>query len=176
MTITSEQLRQIVPSLDEEKAQEVAAALNPAMEWAEINTPERQAAFIAQCAHECDAFKTMREYASGAEYEGREDLGNTEEGDGERFAGRGYIQITGRFNYAAAGRDLNLDLVNNPEMAETPELAGFIAAWYWHSRNLNRYADSGDFRTLTRRINGGLNGLADRQRYWARAKEALGVS
>ena len=174
--ITPDILQQIVPSLDGDKAAEVAGALNPAMEWASINTPEREAAFIAQCAHEADAFKTMREYASGRAYEGREDLGNTEDGDGPRFKGRGYIQITGRANYTQAAQDLNLDLVNHPEIAETPEAAGYIAAWYWNSRNLNRYADSGDFRTLTRRINGGLNGLADRMAYWQRAKEALGVA
>lgn len=173
--LTAEILQRIVRRLDDDKAQEVVGALNPAMKWADISTPERIAAFVAQCAHESDGFNTMREYASGREYEGREDLGNTEEGDGERFAGRGYIQITGRYNYERAGKDLDLDLVNNPEWAESPELAGYIAAWYWNSRNLNRYADAGDFITITRRINGGLNGLASRKAFWARAKEALGA-
>ncbi|MCL4502093.1 MAG: hypothetical protein M1438_09580 [Deltaproteobacteria bacterium] len=174
--ITPEILQEIVPSLDYNKAQEVADALNPAMDWADITTPERQAAFIAQCAHESDHFKTMREYASGRAYEGREDLGNTEPGDGPRFKGRGYIQITGRSNYTQAAQDLDLDLVDNPEIAETPEAAGYIAAWYWNSRNLNRYADAGDFRTITRRINGGYNGWADRVAFWERAKDALGVA
>ncbi len=174
--ITPEILQRIVPSLDDDKAAEVAGALNPAMEWAEINTPDRMAAFIAQCAHEADGFNTLEEYASGDAYEGREDLGNTEDGDGRRFKGRGPIQLTGRGNYIAAGIDLGFDLVNNPEMVATWQVGFMTSAWYWNSRNLNRYADSGDFRTLTRRIDGGLNGLADRMRYWERAKEALGVA
>jgi len=174
--ITAGILQAIVPGLDDDKAQEVAGALNPAMEWADISTPPRQAAFIAQCAHEADSFKTMREYASGREYEGRGDLGNSEEGDGERFAGRGYIQITGRYNYAAAGKALGVDLINNPELAEMPQLAGYIAAWYWDSRNLNQYADAGDFRRITKLINGSYNGWDSRVRFWERAKEALGVA
>jgi predicted chitinase len=172
--ITEKDLMAICPRLDKDRAAIIAASLNPAMEWANIDTPERQAAFLSQCAHECDGFMTMREYASGREYEGREDLGNTEEGDGERYAGRGYIQITGRANYTQAAADLDLDLVNSPELAESPEGAAYVSAWYWNSRNLNRFADSGDFITLTRRINGGLNGLASRKIYWARAKEVLG--
>jgi predicted chitinase len=174
--LTAETLQIIVRRLDDDRAQEVVDALNPAMDWADITTPARIAAFVAQCAHESDGFKTMREYASGVEYEGREDLGNTEDGDGQRFAGRGYIQITGRYNYEAAGKALDLDLVNNPEWAGTPRLAGYIAAWYWNSRNLNKYADQGDFITITRRINGGLNGLKSRQTYYARAQEALGAA
>ena len=174
--ITAEILQAVVPSLDDDKAQEVSGALNPAMDWASINTPERQAAFIAQCAHESDSFRTMREYASGQEYEGRDDLGNTEDGDGRRYKGRGYIQITGRANYTQASQDLGYDLVNNPLLAETPEYAGYIAAWFWNSRNLNKYADAGDIITITRRINGGLNGLDSRLAFWARAKEALGVA
>ena len=174
--LTAQFLQQVVRRLDDDKAQEVADALNPAIEWADITTPDRIAMFVAQCAHESDGFKTMREYASGREYEGREDLGNTEEGDGERFAGRGYIQITGRYNYELAGLALDLDLVNNPEWAESPELAGYIAAWYWNSRNLNRYADIGDFYTITKRINGGTRGWDSRVAFWSRAKKALGVA
>ncbi len=173
--ITFEQLLQIAPEIDEDQAPEAAEALNAAMDWAGIDTPERQAAFIAQCAHEADGFKTLEEYASGAAYEGREDLGNTEPGDGKRFKGRGPIQLTGRGNYIAAGEALGLDLVNNPEMVATWKVGFMTSAWFWHSHNLNRFADSGDFITLTKRINGGLNGLADRQHYWQRAKEALGA-
>lgn len=177
--VTPEILQRIVRGLSDDKAQEVAEALGPAMEWADITSPEREAAFIAQVAHESCGFKHMRELGPDSyfdRYEGREDLGNIYEGDGLRFKGRGYIQVTGRANYTQAGKDLELDLVDNPEQAEEPWAAAYIAAWYWNSRNLNRFADSGDFRTLTRRINGGLNGLADRQRYWTRAKEALGVA
>ncbi len=176
--LTPEILKRIVHRLDNDKAQEVAEALDPAMEWADITTPEREAAFIAQVAHESGGFQYMRELGPDSyfdRYEGREDLGNTEPGDGLRFKGRGYIQITGRYNYTQAGADLDLDLVNQPEMAETPQVAAYIAAWFWNRKDLNRFADSGDFITLTRRINGGLNGLANRKSYWARAKEALGA-
>ncbi len=179
--ITKEILQAIVPNLDDDRAQMVADSLSPAqgmspLDWAEINTPERQAAFLAQCAHECDGFRTMREYASGREYEGREDLGNTEEGDGIRFAGRGYIQLTGRANYTQAGADLNLDLVNQPEIAESPEGAAWVSVWFWFNHNLNNWADQGDMRRITKIINGGYNGLQSRMAYWARAKEALGVA
>src|SRR4051812_26049971 len=83
----------------------------------QINTPIRQCHFLAQMAQECDGFRTMTEYASGADYEGRKDLGNTQSGDGKRFKGRGYPQLTGRFNYDKYGTILGIDLVKNPERA-----------------------------------------------------------
>lgn len=176
--ITAEQLMAIVPRLSEEKAQEVATALAPAMEWAEIDTPLRTAHFLAQIAHETGGFKWARELGKDSyfeRYEGRADLGNTEPGDGPRFRGRGYIQITGRYNYARAGEALGIDLIGNPEQAEAPEIAAKIAAWYWWTRDLNKYADADEIRTITRQINGGLNGLADRQAYYDRASAVLGI-
>ena len=129
---------------------------------------------IAQLAHESAGFKYSEEIASGAAYEGRRDLGNTQPGDGTRFKGRGYIQLTGRANYDAAGKSLGLDLVNKPELAAKPENAARIAAWYWSSRGLNKHADGSQagFDQITRRINGGFNGKADRDQYFHRA---LGV-
>ena len=177
--LTGEVLQQIVPGLDPEKAEVVVESLGPAMAWAEINTFERVTAFLAQIAHETGGFKWFRELGNDSyfdKYEGREDLGNTEPGDGARYKGRGYIQCTGRYNYTRAGYDLNLDLVNQPEMAESPEVGAYIAAWYWNKHDLNRYADAGDtgaMRAITKRINGGYNGLSDRLAYWERAKEAL---
>lgn len=171
--VTAEQLVQIVPQLDPARAPAIAQHLNSAMAEANINTPQQQAMFIAQLAHESGGFQFMEELASGAAYEGRADLGNTQPGDGVRFKGRGYIQVTGRHNYEQAGRALGLDLVNNPQLAAQPENAARIAAWYWNSRNINEAANSGDFVQVTRLINGGTNGLADRQAYYARAQAAL---
>ena len=171
--VTAAELRQIVPQLSASKAEAVAPHLNAAMAEANIDTPERQAMFIAQLAHESGGFHYMEEIASGAAYEGRADLGNTQPGDGERYKGRGYIQVTGRHNYTEAGRALGLDLVNNPELAAQPENAARIAAWYWESRGINAAADAGDFTQVTRLINGGTNGLADRQAYYERARAAL---
>ncbi|MCD9028468.1 LysM peptidoglycan-binding domain-containing protein [Luteimonas sp. BDR2-5] len=171
--ISAAQLRQIVPQLSASQAEAVVPHLNYAMAEANINTPQRQAMFIAQLAHESGGFRYLEEIASGAAYEGRADLGNTQPGDGVRYKGRGYIQVTGRHNYTQAGRALGLDLVNNPGLAAQPENAARIAAWYWNSRNINAAADRGDFVQVTRLINGGTNGLADRQNYYARARAAL---
>ncbi|WP_165942386.1 glycoside hydrolase family 19 protein [Luteimonas terricola] len=171
--ITADQLLQIVPTLDPSRAPAIAEHLDIAMAEAKVDTPQRQAMFIAQLAHESGGFQYLEEIASGANYEGRADLGNTEPGDGERYKGRGYIQITGRYNYAAAGEALGLDLINNPELASLPENAARIAAWYWSDRNINAAADAGNFVEVTRLINGGTNGLADREAYYARAQDAL---
>lgn len=171
--VSAAQLMQIVPSLGAAEAAEIAGHLNVAMAEANITTPQQQAMFIAQLAHESGGFQFMEEIASGAAYEGRADLGNTQPGDGVRYKGRGYIQITGRYNYEQAGQALGLDLVNNPGLAARPENAARIAAWYWTSRNINEAANSGDFTQVTRLINGGTNGLADRQAYYARAQAAL---
>lgn len=150
---------------------ELAAGLDKvAPELAEkygINTPERMRHFLAQTAHESAGFKTAKEYASGKEYEGRRDLGNTQPGDGQRYKGRGVIQLTGRANYKTYGDKLGIDLVNNPELAANPEVAWKVAGQYWQDHKLNELADRGDIVGITRRINGGTNGLKDRKRYYA---------
>lgn len=120
---------------------------------------------LAQLAHESDGFKTIEEYASGKAYEGRLDLGNTEAGDGQKYKGRGYIQITGRANYKACGEALRLDLINIPSLLLTPMNGLNASIWYWNSRNLDQYALKDDIKTITKRINGGLNGLSSRQDY-----------
>ncbi len=173
-TVTAAELRRIVPNLPAARAEEVARNLSSAMREANITTPRQKAAFVAQLAHESGGFRYMEEIASGAAYEGRRDLGNTQPGDGRRFKGRGYIQVTGRANYEAAGRALGLDLVNNPELAARPENAARIAAWYWNSRGLNSMAERGDFVGVTRRINGGTNGLQSRQQYYQDALRVFG--
>ena len=151
------------------------APLNAAMQEYHINSPLRQAAFIAQIAHESGELRYVKEIASGAAYEGRKDLGNTQPGDGMRYKGRGLIQITGRNNYAECGKAMGVDLITNPELLETNDLACRSAAWFWASRGLNDLADKGDFKRITKRINGGLNGYQERLVYHARAKTALGV-
>ncbi|QRN94540.1 peptidoglycan-binding protein [Archangium violaceum] len=166
------QLRKIMPNLSQAKAGQYLPHLNKAMAEASINTSKRRAAFLAQLAHESGEFRYMEEIASGAAYEGRKDLGNTRPGDGKRFKGRGPIQLTGRSNYRAAGKALGIDLENNPTRAADPDVGFRTAAWFWNSRKLNTYADAGNFREVTRRINGGYNGLASREAYY---KRALGV-
>ena len=142
-----------------------------------IDTPARIAAFIAQVGHESGQLRYVREIwgptAQQAGYEGRADLGNTVKGDGSRYLGRGLIQITGRANYTACGEALGLDLINHPDFLELPQHAAMSAAWFWSTRGLNVLADRGDFVKITRRINGGLTGLDDRQALYDRALKVL---
>lgn len=130
---------------------------------------------MAQVLHESGGFQFKRELASGRAYEGRRDLGNTRPGDGPRYKGRGWIQVTGRANYRVFGQKLGLDLEGNPVLAESDENAPLIAAAYWSSRSLNTFADEDDLLTITRRINGGLNGLADRRARLSLAKQVLSL-
>jgi putative chitinase len=173
--VSVKELRSIMPHLSAARGKEVLQQLNKAMAEAKINTPKRQAAFLAQLAHESAEFRFFEELASGAAYEGRKDLGNTQPGDGKRFKGRGPIQLTGRSNYRAAGRALGLDLEGNPKRAADVDVGFRTAGWFWNSRKLNTYADQGKFREITSRINGGFNGLAAREAYYARAKAVLGA-
>eukprot|EP01062_Namystynia_karyoxenos_P066913 TRINITY_DN6083_c0_g1_i2.p1 TRINITY_DN6083_c0_g1~~TRINITY_DN6083_c0_g1_i2.p1 ORF type:complete len:1537 (+),score=483.83 TRINITY_DN6083_c0_g1_i2:261-4613(+) len=152
---------------------------NLALHEGDITTCNRISAFIAQVGHESAGLRYFEEIASGAAYEGRcRDLGNCQAGDGRRFKGRGPIQLTGRANYRNAGRDLGLDLVGNPASVATPEVGFKTTVWFWTKNNLNRYCtgSTADFRTLTRRINGGYNGMQDRLNRWAAAKRDLGSS
>ena len=165
--------------------------LTSAFERFEINTPERQAAFIGQCAHESANFKTLQENlnysAKGLNatwpsrfpsedaaqpfhrqpekiankvYSGR--MGNTDEGDGWKYRGRGLIQLTGKDNYRLASDALGVDFIADPDLVLTKEYAALTAAWYWNKRSLNKEADAKDFTGMTKKINGGIIGLADR--------------
>ena len=151
-----------------------------------INTPLRQAAFLAQLAHESGQFEYMEEIASGVAYDTRADLGNTrpqailiakEHGStpGRWWKGHGPIQITGFGNHMACGIALNLDLMNRPELIATPEGGCRAAGWFWKTHGLNELADAEDFLRITKRINGGTKGLEDRLKFYGRAKAALGV-
>ena len=138
-----------------------------------IDTPLRQAHFLAQVGHESGELRYTEEIASGDAYEGRVDLGNTQPGDGRKFKGRGLIQLTGRANYTAYGDAIGVNLVDgdNPRrLATDPDLAVDIACWFWQTHGLNALADQDDVLTITRRINGGLNGLPDRERQLVRGK------
>ena len=115
-----------------------------------------------------------------ADYEGRTDLGNTQPGDGKRYKGRGYIQLTGRANYAKYGKIVGQDLVNNPELAKDPNIAADIALAYWDQRGLGSKARAGNFDAVTYGINGGYNGKADRdakyQQYLQKGLQTGGVA
>lgn len=174
--ITKDQLKKIMPTLPASKADLYFPHLTAAMKEREINTPLRMAAFLAQVGHESLDLKYMEEIASGQAYEGRKDLGNIYPGDGRRFKGRGPIQLTGRSNYQKFGNLLMADLVLLPELAATPEYGFRIAALFWTLKKLNALADMGELKEITRRINGGYNGLEDRIRRYELAKQALGAS
>jgi len=120
------------------------------------------AQFLAQCYHESAGFGRMHEYATGKEYEGRQDLGNIHRGDGTKYKGRGFIQITGRDNYRRAGQALGLPLEEKPELAIRPDVAAKIAVWYWKNRVKPNVSNFNDTRDVTRYINPKLNGLLDR--------------
>lgn len=149
-----------------DRATEWLPHIEAAMAEFDITTPARQAAFLAQIGHESGGLHWVVELwgptPAQARYEGRKDLGNTERGDGFKFRGRGLIQTTGRANYAATGEALGLDLLNDPMQLAMPENAARSAGWYWQNRGLNTLADVGDFRRITLRINGGLNGMGER--------------
>jgi putative chitinase len=179
--LTLDDLRAICPRTPASKLAAFVDPLNATFEEFEINTPARRAAFLAQAAHETGGFQWMREFASGEAYDDRRDLGNNKvdgysQGEGARYKGRGIFQLTGESNYMAAGRALYLDdywFQMSPELAEQPEHACRIAGWFWKANGLNALADRGDFRAITRRINGGYNGLEDRIAYHERAQEAF---
>ena len=176
MPITTQQLLQILPNAGQ-VAGVFVPVLNTAMNRYQIIGSKRVAAFIAQIGHESGQLKYVKEIwgptAAQARYEGRADLGNTQPGDGSKYRGRGLIQITGRANYKASGEALGLNLINHPELLEKPQHACMSAAWFWASKGLSTLADEGKFEIITRRINGGLNGLADRQMLYARALKVL---
>jgi putative chitinase len=135
--------------------------------------PLRLAHFLAQLAHESDGFRAMEEYASGEAYEGRADLGNTQPGDGKLYKGRGPIQITGRANYRHFGQIIGIDLEGHPQIAAIPSIGMLTACAFWEARGLDRPAASDDIVAITRRINGGLNGLEERRARLAKAKALL---
>lgn len=182
MAITEKQLQQILPNAGT-KAGVFIPSLNATMGKYAIITRLRMAAFIAQIGHESGQLRHVRELGNNAylaKYDtGRlaQRLGNTPEadGDGQLYRGRGLIQVTGRANYEACSEALFGDsrLLNTPELLEQPVYAAMSAGWFWQRAGLNTLADKGDFLTITKRINGGTNGLDDRNALYQRAIEVL---
>lgn len=166
--IQTEHLLLLSPQLGQQKAESYANALQRAAKEFGIESPSQCNAFLAQVAHESAHFRHLEELwgptPAQRRYEGRKDLGNVQAGDGHRFRGRGFIQLTGRSNYRRFGQLLGLPLESHPELAAEPKTAARIAACYWHQRGCNALADRGDFDEITRRINGGQNGREDRLR------------
>lgn len=173
MKLTDDILHRIMTLCPAAKRAEYLPFIESAMIEFDITNELRAAAFLAQLAHESGELKYMEEIASGSAYEGRKDLGNTQPGDGKRFKGRGPIQLTGRANYKKFGDLLGLDLISNPTIAATKEVGFRIAGLYWQSKKLNALADKREFTKITKAINGGLNGEADRLMYYARALKVL---
>lgn len=131
-----------------------------------VNTPLRIAHFMAQIEHESGGFKFLTELGDKKyfkKYDGRKDLGNTFKGDGYTFRGRGFIQITGRANYTVLSKDVRIDFLNNPDRLSEEPNAIISALWYWGKHKLNDLADADDFKGITKKINGGYNGIEDRQ-------------
>jgi len=202
-TLTKEQLSKLIPGnpyLDH-----WFDALSQALPDYEINTPQRIAAFLAQCAHESGSFTAIKEnlnykaeslckvwpryfnagnaaqYAHNQEaianraYGGRMGNGPEESGDGWKFCGRGLIQLTGRSNYQAFADSIQISIDDASEYLKTFEGCVQSACWFWEANNLNQYADSGDILTMTKRINGGTLGLDDRIKHYQHALYILGA-
>ena len=175
--ITLDQLIRIAPNC-KNRASTFIDPLNATMEEFQINTRFRQAAFLGQVLHESGDLVYVRELASGEAYEGRADLGNNVAGDGKLYKGRGLIQITGRANYTALMLALDIDCLSNPAVLEQPINACRSAGWFWDTHGLNHLADMGTtaaMTAITRRVNGGLTGLANRLGYYTTALHVLPI-
>jgi putative chitinase len=203
MQITKEQLSQLIPK--NPYIDQWYEALSVLLPDYEINTPNRIAAFIAQCAHESASFTALHEnlnyrsetlskvwpkkfppavaqqYAHKPEaianraYASRMGNGDETSGDGWRYCGRGLIQLTGKDNYTAFADSIGITPEEVSDYVQTFEGAAQSACWFWESNNLNQYADSGDIETMTKRINGGTLGLEDRKKHYEHAKHILGA-
>ena len=182
MELTKQQLKELLPK--NPYIDQWHHALSQLLPDYEINTPKRIASFMAQCAHESGNFAWTQEFATGAAYEGRKELGNTQSGDGKKYKGRGYIQITGRANYQKYANFLKAkgvkdDIMSNPNLVATKFAADSACYWWKYlSRGIGSLANAGasptHVRSVSKRVNGGdpANGLSDRQTkfndYWAK--------
>ena len=171
--LTEEVLQAILINATAANIKRYAVPLRMKMVENGIGTPLRQCHFLAQIAAETADLAYSEEIASGAEYEGRTDLGNTEAGDGKRFKGRGLIQLTGRSNYKAYGDARGVDYTDATvaaTIASIPELAVDVSCWYWTKNSINDLADQDNVMAVTQKVNGGYNGLTYRKARLARAK------
>lgn len=167
--------RAMLGRLSASRYAQLAPGITQALQRANCTTVNRAAMFCAQVGTESGGLQWMEELASGAEYEGRKDLGNIYPGDGKRFKGRGPIQITGRNNYTRLSAWAHAKgyvptatyFVDHPEKLSDLQYVWLGPVWYWTvARNMNAYADRGDIRGATLAVNGGTNGLADRTNRW----------
>lgn len=184
--LTPEQFKAAMPNASEANRLKYLPSMNDGMAKFGIHTAQRQAMFLAQVAHESGNLHYVEELASGAAYENRKDLGNLEKEalnaahakgttTGKFYKGHGLIQVTGFYNHKKCGEALKVDAVNDPQILASARYAAMSAAWFWGTHGCNEFADQGDFKAVTKRINGGYNGLADRLAHWELAKKALGV-
>ena len=171
--MTPEQLHVCMPYSSRFNCNRFAQPITDAMAEFGIDTLERKAFFLAQIAHESMSLACVAEIASGSAYEGRRDLGNTEVGDGIKYKGHGLIQTTGRANHMRVSERLNVPFDEIVEWLQTPVGAARSAGMFWQDHDLNHTADTNDLRGNTRIINGGYNGLAERDRRLAEARVGL---
>ena len=178
MIITKEFLKAVIPHASNSSLDKFLPYLNEWMPKYGIITKERICHFIAQLAHESGSFVYVKEIASGKAYDTgslAKRLGNTPEadGDGQKYKGRGLIQITGTANYKEISKDWEIDVFSKPELLETPTYAVRSACWFWWKRGLNKLVDSGaTVEKITKIINGGQNGLSERKEFYKRAIES----
>lgn len=185
MDLTKNMLLRAVPTLNLKRVDEFVASFNM---WAipmGINNKQRMVHYLAQVFHESGELKYTEEIASGEKYEGRKDLGNVVPGDGKLFKGRGYIQLTGRANYAKFN-ECNIcvaDVIAKPELVAEFPLNQVASMWFWQRNGLNELADKDDggqigeeiVTKITKRVNGGTNGLGQRKFYYRRFKKEFGL-
>lgn len=158
------------------RAATYAPILTKFMPEYEIDTPKRQAAFLAQVGHETGSLKYMKEIADGSAYEGRLDLGNQHPGDGKRFPGRGGLQATGRDMYFRLSQAFKVDFIKQPELLEQPDWAIRSACWIWTvNKGQNPFADADKFGSITKRINGGYTHIDERIALWLNIRKCLGL-
>lgn len=188
MQITSARFRQIMPNAVKNVGrnphfhgytfEQIFLYIIRYAEEFDINTSLRWAHYLAQIAHESAELRYSEEIASGKAYDTGKlaiKLGNTPEadGDGQKYKGRGLIQITGRSNYESYKQYCGFDVVRQPELLAKPVGAIRSSMWFWKSNGLNELADRDEFTAITKRVNGGTNGIEDRRKYLARAKKVL---
>jgi putative chitinase len=181
MTLSASTLYNIMPNAPKEKLAVFSYYLNTLPAKFGVNTPKRMAAFLAQLAHESGELSIVKEKWGPSNYQRKyegniENLGNKIPGDGKRFLGRGLIQLTGRENYEAFGKDYfgsKAKFTNNPELLEEPYYAVLSSLWFWNKKKLNTLADANNFEALTKKINAKKLGLDLRIKFWNRAKAVL---
>ncbi len=181
MAITQLQLSMIIApkKYADDKMRKITDALNSTFLKYDIESPLRMCHFLAQVLHESGAFQYSAEIWGNTPaqqaYDTRTDLGNTPEhdGDGYKYRGRGWIQVTGKTNYRLVSQELGKDFVKTPDLLATEPYDGLSAGWYWNKRKLNAFADLDDILSITKKVNGGYNGLNERKMWLVKTKQVL---